>query len=103
MPDVRTSTYRSAVLEALFGEMRRDHNVILIGEDVGAAGGVFKQTDGLYAEFGAKRVIDTPISEAGAFGLAIGAAMTGHDRSSKSCLPTLSLWSWISLSTKLLS
>lgn len=78
MPDVRTITYRLAVLEALFGEMRRDRNVILIGEDIGAAGGVFKQTDGLYAEFGAERVIDTPISEAGAFGLAVGAAMTGQ-------------------------
>jgi pyruvate dehydrogenase E1 component beta subunit len=78
MPEARNITYRSAVLEALIGEMRRDRKVILIGEDVGAAGGVFKQTDGLYAEFGGERVIDTPISEAGAFGLAVGAAMTGQ-------------------------
>ena len=78
MPNARNITYRSAVLEALAGEMRRDQNVILMGEDVGAAGGVFKQTDGLFAQFGGERVIDTPISEAGAFGIAVGAAMTGQ-------------------------
>ncbi len=78
MPRPRTATYRGAVLEALFGEMRRDDSVILMGEDIGAAGGVFKQTDGLFAQFGRERVIDTPISEAGAFGIAVGAAMTGQ-------------------------
>ncbi len=57
--------------------MERDHSVILMGEDVGAAGGVFKQTDGLFDRFGAQRVIDTPISEPGAFGICVGAAMTG--------------------------
>ncbi len=71
------TTYRAAVLEAMASEMRRDPAVVLMGEDVGAAGGVFKQTEGLFAEFGAERVIDTPISEAGAFGIAVGAAMTG--------------------------
>jgi len=78
MPSPRSLTYRAAVLEALFGEMRRDDAVILLGEDIGAAGGVFKQTEGLFAEFGAARVIDTPISESGAFGIAVGAAMTGQ-------------------------
>jgi len=78
MPSQSQSTYRAAVLDALFGEMRRDGSVILLGEDVGAAGGVFKQTDGLFAEFGTERVIDTPISESGAFGIAVGAAMTGQ-------------------------
>ena len=77
MPDQRDMTYRAAVLEAVAAEMRRDPAVLLMGEDVGAAGGVFKQTEGLFAEFGAERVIDTPISEAGAFGIAVGAAMTG--------------------------
>ena len=77
MHEVRTITYRAPVLEALFAEMRRDPDVVLLGEDIGAAGGVFKQTDGLFAEFGAARVIDTPISESGAFGMAVGAAMTG--------------------------
>jgi pyruvate dehydrogenase E1 component beta subunit len=74
----RPLTYRAAVLEALSGEMRRDDAVIMLGEDIGAAGGVFKQTDGLFAEFGANRIIDTPISESGAFGIAVGAAMTGQ-------------------------
>jgi pyruvate/2-oxoglutarate/acetoin dehydrogenase E1 component len=82
MPDASTPkpapfTYRQAIREALAEEMRRDPTVIVMGEDVGAAGGVFKQTEGLLAEFGAARVIDTPISEAGAFGVAVGAAMTG--------------------------
>ncbi len=77
MPENRAISYRAAVLEALQQEMRRDPSVIVMGEDVGAAGGVFKQTEGLFREFGAHRVIDTPISEAGAFGIAVGAAMTG--------------------------
>jgi pyruvate dehydrogenase E1 component beta subunit len=77
MPE-RALTYRGAVLEALFIEMRRDPGVTVMGEDVAAAGGVFKQTEGLFAEFGADRVIDTPISESGAFGIAVGAAMTGQ-------------------------
>ncbi|MBX9759067.1 MAG: alpha-ketoacid dehydrogenase subunit beta [Beijerinckiaceae bacterium] len=70
-------TFREAVLEALFKEMEADSSVMLIGEDVGPAGGVFKQTEGLFERFGAHRVIDTPISEPGAFGMAIGAAMAG--------------------------
>jgi pyruvate/2-oxoglutarate/acetoin dehydrogenase E1 component len=74
----RVLTYRAAVLEALFTEMRHDPSVTVVGEDVAAAGGVFKQTEGLFAEFGANRVIDTPISESGAFGMAVGAAMTGQ-------------------------
>jgi pyruvate/2-oxoglutarate/acetoin dehydrogenase E1 component len=78
MPSPRTATYRAAVREALFGEMRRDGSVIMLGEDIGAAGGVFKQTEGLFAEFGSERIIDTPISESGAFGMAVGAAMTGQ-------------------------
>jgi pyruvate dehydrogenase E1 component beta subunit len=77
MPSSRRLTYRAAVIEALAEEMRADGNVVVMGEDVGAAGGVFKQTEGLFTEFGAKRVIDTPISESGAFGMAVGAAMIG--------------------------
>ena len=77
MPEPRMITYRAAVLEALFAEMRRDDSVLMIGEDVAAAGGVFKQTEGLFEAFGSARVIDTPISEAGAFGIAVGAAMSG--------------------------
>jgi acetoin:2,6-dichlorophenolindophenol oxidoreductase subunit beta len=70
-------TYRDAIREAMTEEMARDPSVILLGEDIGTAGGVFKQTEGLLARFGEQRVIDTPISEAGALGLAVGAAMTG--------------------------
>lgn len=77
MPETRLLTYRAAVLEAIADAMRGDPRIVVIGEDVGAAGGVFKHTEGLFAEFGPSRVIDTPISESGAFGMAVGAAMTG--------------------------
>lgn len=77
MGQKRNITLKAAVLEALFEEMHRDATVFLMGEDVGAAGGVFKQTDGLFETFGPQRVIDTPISEAAIFGMAVGAAMTG--------------------------
>ena len=73
----RQITFRDAVLEALAEEMRADPSVVLIGEDIGAAGGVFLQTKGLFDEFGPRRVIDTPISESAIVGMAIGAAMTG--------------------------
>ncbi len=77
MPEDRTLTYRAAVIEALQHEMRAHAGVVIMGEDVGAAGGVFLQTEGLFKEFGPERVIDTPISEPGAFGIAVGAAMAG--------------------------
>ncbi len=76
MADVQ-KTYREAVLDGLREEMTRDPTVVMLGEDIGAAGGVFKQTEGLFEQFGALRVVDTPISESGAFGIAVGAAMTG--------------------------
>ena len=70
-------TYREAVAAGMQQEMRRDPNVVFLGEDVAAAGGVFKTTVGLLEEFGAKRVRDTPISEQAILGAAMGAAMTG--------------------------
>jgi pyruvate dehydrogenase E1 component beta subunit len=70
-------TYRDAVAAAMAQEMRRDSNVVFLGEDVAAAGGVFKTTVGLLEEFGPKRVKDTPISEQAILGAAMGAAMTG--------------------------
>jgi pyruvate/2-oxoglutarate/acetoin dehydrogenase E1 component len=70
-------TYRKAVGEGIAREMRRDPSVYLIGEDVAAAGGVFKTTEGLLDEFGDKRVVDTPISEEAITGAMMGAAMTG--------------------------
>ncbi len=77
MPARRDMTLKAAILEALIEEMRLDSSVFYIGEDVGEAGGVFKQTEGLFDEFGAERVIDTPISEPAIMGMAIGAAMSG--------------------------
>src|SRR6266852_4348634 len=74
-PDV--ITYREAVAEGLTRELRRDPSVVCLGEDIGAAGGVFKTTSGLFAEFGRERVWDTPISEQAILGVAMGAAMTG--------------------------
>jgi pyruvate dehydrogenase E1 component beta subunit len=70
-------TYREAIARGIAQEMRRDENVVFLGEDVAAAGGVFKGTVGLLEEFGPKRVRDTPISEQAILGAAMGAAMTG--------------------------
>ncbi len=71
------TTYLRAISEALREEMRADERVFVMGEDVGAFGGAFKVTDGLAEEFGATRVRDTPIAEAGIFGTAVGAAIAG--------------------------
>ena len=71
------TTYRDAVSDGLARELRRDPTVVCLGEDIGAAGGVFKTTVGLFEEFGAERVWDTPISEQAIMGAAMGAAMTG--------------------------
>jgi 2-oxoisovalerate dehydrogenase E1 component beta subunit len=72
-----TKTYIEAVREGMRDEMRKDERVIVLGEDVGLKGGVFKATDGLYAEFGEMRVIDTPLAESAIVGVAIGAAING--------------------------
>jgi pyruvate/2-oxoglutarate/acetoin dehydrogenase E1 component len=77
MPTERMLTVKDAILEALFEEMARDERVCIIGEDVGAAGGVFGQTKGLFEKFGASRIVDTPISEPAIFGMTVGAAMAG--------------------------
>src|SRR5215218_4110059 len=70
-------TYREAVAAGIAQEMRRDERVVCLGEDIGAAEGVFKTVAGLFAEFGPERVWDTPISEQAIVGAAMGAAMTG--------------------------
>ncbi len=70
-------TYRDAVAAGIAQEMERDERVIFLGEDIAAAGGVFKATVGLLERFGPKRVRDTPISEQAIIGAAMGAAMTG--------------------------
>lgn len=74
---MREITYAQALREALAEEMERDPNIVLLGEDIGVYGGVFKVTEGLLARFGPERVIETPISEAGFIGAAVGLAMTG--------------------------
>jgi pyruvate dehydrogenase E1 component beta subunit len=74
MPEM---TYRDAVARGIAQEMARDDRVVLVGEDVAGAGGVFKTTVGLLERFGPRRVVDTPISEQAILGAAMGAAMTG--------------------------
>jgi 2-oxoisovalerate dehydrogenase E1 component beta subunit len=74
----RELSYLEAIREALIEEMRRDPKVFVLGEDVGAYGGAFGVTQGLYEEFGDLRVLDTPISESLIVGASIGAALRGY-------------------------
>ncbi|MBM3746373.1 MAG: alpha-ketoacid dehydrogenase subunit beta, partial [Acidobacteria bacterium] len=71
------TTYLEAIRQGILEEMERDSRVFLIGEDIGIYGGAFKLTSGLLERFGERRVIDTPLSEAGIVGAAIGAALMG--------------------------
>ena len=70
-------SYREAIRAAMREEMKRDENVVIMGEEVAQFNGAYKVTEGLLKEFGPKRVIDTPISEAGFIGLGVGASMLG--------------------------
>ena len=74
---MRELTFAQAIREALDEELARDSRVVILGEDVAAWGGVFRTTEGLFQKYGPERVIDTPLSEEGFVGLAVGAAMTG--------------------------
>ncbi|MDA7644019.1 alpha-ketoacid dehydrogenase subunit beta [bacterium] len=74
---MRTITYRQALNEALAEELERDENVVVMGEEVAEYNGAYKVTEGLWKRFGDKRVVDTPISEAGFIGMGIGASMLG--------------------------
>ncbi len=74
---MRELTYSKALREALIEEMERNPDILLLGEDIGVYGGVFKVTEGLLDRFGPERVIETPISEAGFISAAVGLAMTG--------------------------
>jgi hypothetical protein len=74
---MRKTTYIQAINEAMREEMRRDERVYAIGEDIGHYGGLFRVTRNMMEEFGERRVIDTPISEQGFMGMAVGAAMVG--------------------------
>lgn len=74
---MRTIQFREALREALSEEMRRDEKIFLMGEEVAEYNGAYKVSQGMLAEFGPKRVIDTPIAELGFTGIAVGAAMNG--------------------------
>lgn len=74
---MRELSFAQAIREALDEELARDENIILFGEDIGKWGGVFRTTEGLMEKYGPERVVDTPLSEEGYVGLAVGIAMTG--------------------------
>ncbi len=75
LPEV---TYREAICAAIEDAMASDDTVILMGEDVSSAGGVFKTNEGLVERFGTSRVLNMPICENGFLGVALGMAVTGH-------------------------
>ena len=72
-----TMTYLQAISDGLRSEMRADERVLVMGEDIGVFGGAFKVTDGFIDEFGAERVMDTPLAESGIVGTAVGASVVG--------------------------
>lgn len=74
----RKLTLVQAVTQALQQEMERDETILVLGEDVGINGGVFRATEGLYDTFGEERVIDTPLAESGIIGVSLGLAVTGY-------------------------
>ncbi len=74
---MRELSYREAIREALREEMRRDPRVFVMGEDIAEYGGIFKVTEGLLADFGPRRIFDTPLSESALIGAAVGAALMG--------------------------
>lgn len=75
---MRTIQFREAIAEAMSEEMRRDDSIYLMGEEVAEYDGAYKASKGMLAEFGAKRIIDTPISELGFTGIGVGSAMNGN-------------------------
>src|ERR1700755_2536495 len=77
MANMRSIPFRQALREALEEEMRKDSSVFLMGEEVAQYNGAYKVSQGMLDEFGAKRVIDTPIAELGLAAIGVGAAMNG--------------------------
>ena len=75
---MKTLQFREAIAEAMSEEMRRDDTIYLMGEEVAEYNGAYKASKGMLDEFGAKRIIDTPISELGFSGIGIGSAMNGN-------------------------
>ena len=88
VPSSSEMTYLRAISDGLRTEMRDDERVLLMGEDIGVYGGAFKVTDGFIEEFGADRVMDTPLAESGIVGTAVGAAVVGCARSARCSSPT---------------
>ncbi len=78
MSDSKTLTLARAINEGLRRSLENDPKVLLMGEDIGALGGVFRVTDGLQKDFGEDRVVDTPLAESGILGTAIGLALRGY-------------------------
>lgn len=77
MTETQNLTLVQAVRDGLYTEMAADEDVVVLGEDVGKNGGVFRATEGLYEEFGGDRVVDTPLAESGIIGAAVGMAAMG--------------------------
>src|SRR5471030_1623455 len=77
-PAVKRMFFREAIVKAMREEMTSNPRVFIIGQDVGAFGGSYREFDGLYAEFGAERVRDTPVAEAATIGIGVGAAAAGY-------------------------
>ena len=75
--ELATLSYREAVRQAIAEEMRRDPDVFMLGEEIGEHGGAYRVSEGLLAEFGPRRIVDTPITEQGFTGVAVGAAFAG--------------------------
>ena len=96
----KTMTYAEAIREGMSIRMREDKNVILFGEDVGAFGGCFGVSAGMFQEFGEKRVRDTPISEGAIVGAAVGAAATGLRPIAELMFIDFLTVAWTSLSTR---
>ena len=88
-------SYREALNQAMREEMRRDSRIFLIGEEVGYYQGAFKVSKGFVEEFGPQRVVDTPITEGGFTGLAIGAAMAGLHPIVELMTMNFGIWRWI--------
>ncbi len=78
VPDVQQLTIGKSLNMGLRAAMERDPKVILLGEDIGKLGGVFRITDGLQKDFGEQRVLDTPLAESGIIGTAVGLAIRGY-------------------------
>jgi pyruvate dehydrogenase E1 component beta subunit len=77
MSDTQNLTVVQAVRDGLYSEMREDDDILVLGQDVGKNGGVFRATEGLFNEFGGDRVVDTPLAESGIIGTAVGMAAMG--------------------------